>query len=742
MSIPMQGDWTVSVKSKEGFSSPQRFIISGAATGNGTYAGAAAPPPVAVTGDAWAITIQHDPGTGFVDSFDQITFPVRSGGSYRFDIQSNDDNADPLFDDLVLTCTTPVTFTDFLVYGNVSWYSGCLYNPCNPPFYLAIDSAAALADALSRPALRASIQALYPERIPHRPGPVPDPPPFKSLLLPIEGRATLPAKQAQVFNRALAGKPDHADVKSVPSAKSVASATTASVNPAVLASKTVPISQSIATSASAVLSSSALAGILGSLQFCQTGPMPQYLLRFQEYDRSPAELAGGAYTGTGPRRGLGVTTTDRNGNYIFRFSMSFFDFLDEVFNDTGVGEDPVVQALPDVIIQVLDASAPSGVLYETTPFFNIPNFRRINVCVPKDLLHLPGGCIDGQIIQSVGNITVGPLAGGTRHTANTSLDTNGVITSSSSLGPAVECAAWGGALYLYACLSEPAVNFYTISYKRPADPDTAFQFVQEDYSPYHRAPAPVYWVQQSVGPTTSSLQVDGVFRSVPSYLNIETQPPADWMDRWKLVKMLLSSSIYQNALGGPGPIVFRIQGYKTDGTAVINADDRITLYVDNNGVDQFIDPQLKMLTTAGPISQGNCALFTVPPDQPGAPLEISFRSNQNQGFMDSYQLYMDKGSTGAFGITHAEGGQFTNAYRHGASVNCNFQGTINDPVYGSPIANEVTTDVGPASGRWLDVGQPFCAFSINLTSSVRITDGQGVFGQYYSGPILIGIKAG
>jgi hypothetical protein len=196
-------------------------------------------------------------------------------------------------------------------------------------------------------------------------------------------------------------------------------------------------------------------------------------------------------------------------------------------------------------------------------------------------------------------------------------------------------------------------------------------------------------------------------------------------------------------LGGPGPIVFRIQGYKDDGTAVGGADDRITLFVDNNGVDQFIDPQLKMIThDSGAISQGNCALFTVPADQPDAPLEISFRSNQNQGYMNSYQLYMDKGATGNFPIVPAGGGLITNAYRHGMSLNCNFQGTINDPAYGSPIANEVTADVGPGSGRWLDIGQPFCAFSINLSSTVRITDGQVVFGPYYTGPILIGIKAG
>src|SRR5262245_43515876 len=199
MAIPMQGAWTVSVHSKEAGATQQRFIIEGAASGNGTYAGDTATPAVAVTGDAWSVRVQHKQGTNWVDSFDQIAFPTRSGGFYRFDIQANDDDIDPVFDDLILTCSTPVTLTDFVVYGHVSWYSGCRYNPCNPLPYLVIDSAAALADALTRPAIRTSLMALYPEQVFRNPIPIPDPPPFRPLVLPTEGHAVLPAKQYQIF---------------------------------------------------------------------------------------------------------------------------------------------------------------------------------------------------------------------------------------------------------------------------------------------------------------------------------------------------------------------------------------------------------------------------------------------------------------------------------------------------------------------------------------------------------------
>src|SRR5260370_10298711 len=268
MSIPMQGSWTVSVKSREAGSTPQQFIISGATTGNGTYAGATATPPVAVTGDAWSITVQHNPGTGFVDSFDQIVFPTSSGGNYHFDIQTNDDVVDPVFDDLILTCSTPVTLNDFVVFGHVSWYSGCWYNPCNPLSYLAIDSSVALAAALQRPAIAASITTLHPARVFRGPVPIPDPPPFRPLLLPVEGRSLLPAKQVQVFDRAASGV-------QAPVADQAPLASS-------LSRRVLTASQPAASTAFSAISASALAVIRQNIVACQTRPPPQYLLRVHE----------------------------------------------------------------------------------------------------------------------------------------------------------------------------------------------------------------------------------------------------------------------------------------------------------------------------------------------------------------------------------------------------------------------------------------------------------------------------
>ncbi|MGC4095962.1 MAG: hypothetical protein QM706_02510 [Nitrospira sp.] len=63
MIVSMQGNWIVTVKSKNA-AFAQRFVISGATTGNGIDAGTPGT-SVAITGSQWTIAIQNDPGTGF-----------------------------------------------------------------------------------------------------------------------------------------------------------------------------------------------------------------------------------------------------------------------------------------------------------------------------------------------------------------------------------------------------------------------------------------------------------------------------------------------------------------------------------------------------------------------------------------------------------------------------------------------------------------------------------------------------
>ena len=151
MLISMQGNWTVSVKTKNA-AFTQQFVINGAVTGNGAHAGYVGAPTVSVSGSQWTISIQNDPGTGWKGSDMRVKFPTIIGTNYVFDIESNDSGNDQDFDDLVLSFSTPVTSSDFLVYGHVSdYYGSCYFNPCWRD-WLVIDSHFVLQQALKNPA--------------------------------------------------------------------------------------------------------------------------------------------------------------------------------------------------------------------------------------------------------------------------------------------------------------------------------------------------------------------------------------------------------------------------------------------------------------------------------------------------------------------------------------------------------------------------------------------------------------
>jgi len=124
-------------------------------------------------------------------------------------------------------------------------------------------------------------------------------------------------------------------------------------------------------------------------------------LKFSEYDRTAAELAGSAYTGTGDRLQLGHAISDMNGNYIFRFSQSFSELVNEIDNDIPTGEDVAVQARPDIIVSVADSLHPSAILHETAPYFNVPQMRRIDICLPKEKINPSSLCFNGNLIGSL-----------------------------------------------------------------------------------------------------------------------------------------------------------------------------------------------------------------------------------------------------------------------------------------------------------------------------------------------------
>lgn len=728
MAISMQGAWTVSVQSKNA-SFPQRFLIEGASSGNGTYSGDTSTPAVAVDGVSWSIRIQHDPGDGWIDSDDQLTTPSLSGGQYRFSIQSNDSGGDEDFNDLVLRCETPATATDFLLYGNVRTYRGrCIFNPCFPRF-VVVDSVLGLQEALKHPALRDRIKKLYPERLKPQPPVPPDPPPFKPIVFSIDHDTPLPPKQELVTRVA---KPEPVGKKKV------------SDQPAVIRSFETRASGSSATLADNV----GIASLIDRIRlFCTTEPAAGVVLRFQEYDRTAAELAGGAYTGEGDRENLGVTVTDRNGNYVFRFTRTLAEFFDEADVDTAPGETEVVQSAPDVIVQLIDVMASGGVLYETAPYFNVPNFKRINICIPESRLN-PSKCVKGQIIQAVGRIFIGPpQAGfipigqpkgyGARVGFNNSLGVTGRITARNTTGPQTRCAAWAGTLDLFACfLDHPDVERYTIRYRPHASGAWTF-FSQELRHPEVAKVGVPGYSGTLIGASPASLHVDGgPAVLVPSYENIESNPlyVSTHRDRRAQIRSWLLS------VPTPGSVQFRIEGYNGAGARVAGAEDSITLYIDNSAPFLDVDEEVTM----GSATLGNCAKFKLPAGQPGAPLTVKFKADQAQGFLQSYSLGMNKGATGGFAVTPPPpaGAPFrTQTYAHGDDLACSqLRGTFDDPTH-DLVTGYVTIDLAPASGQWLEAGQTFCAFSINLGASTRVTDGYGGGKNYNAVPVLIGIEA-
>src|SRR4029079_13949768 len=137
-------------------------------------------------------------GGGFIDSADQIKFPTVSGGQYRFDIESNDAGGDEDFNDLILTCSTPVTATDFVVYGNARSYSGRCFLPCLR-HWLIIDTDLTLRHALTYPPISKALEKLYPDRVRIKPIPEPDPPPFVPMVIPLADDRLIPEKRVQLL---------------------------------------------------------------------------------------------------------------------------------------------------------------------------------------------------------------------------------------------------------------------------------------------------------------------------------------------------------------------------------------------------------------------------------------------------------------------------------------------------------------------------------------------------------------
>lgn len=767
----MQGNWTISVKSKSA-AFPQRFVVIGAATGNGAYTGDITTAPVYVTGNQWSIAILNDPGTGFQSSGTRIKFPQKIGSNYVFDIESNDAGTDQDFDDLVLSCSTPAYFNEFMMYGNVTLYSGpCIFNPCFWK-WIIIDTYESLEKALAIPKLKEVIQQLYPERIPIKVNPnPPDPAPdFKPIMINIVDDVQLPAKQAQLFKRIETPAVNEGNKKSrTTSAEKVNTANLLSN----VRSEKMLSANTAAQSATLSYDRAALAKLIEPIRFfCDTEPAANLTLSFEEYDRSLAELAGNPYTGSGNRLPLGNAITDMNGNYIFRFTQGFWERFSEYFNDYATGEDHSIQILPDVIIKVEQLTPVYQLLYESAPYFNIDNLKRVDLCLPKSKVpSVTSFCFNGNLIGSLGNVYIGGSQNTTasfnpanldRNGYNNHLRSNGVITtntghwSNPSSVFSVDCASWGSVIDVKGCLFNiatrneaiPQIHYYAIRFKKNIS--DAWQYVSEELlHPLFHKRFDINYIGNPVN-VTASLNVDGGGHViVPAYRNIQREAELlinDWEASNLDVIVRLNTAIYQGS--EPGTVYFRIDGYDEFGNVVPNATDMIPLYINNYALD-FGIADLQFSST---IEYVACGLYKMTnAELMNTPLQFKFKAADNinhpsLGFVNDYKLTFGKCPSPMVLSVTAPVISTTNitdniivqspAPLDTESGNCpGYKGTSSD--FMADANGYIAATIQPQPGEgWLSATETYGVFSLSLTANKRVTNGynSGLEGTYVSNP--------
>ena len=755
MIITMQGNWTVRVKTRSA-DFPQRFIISGATSGNGTYNGVTTTPAVSVTGSHWTIAIQHNPGTGFQLSDSKIIFPQQVGGNYEFDIQSNDSGADEDFNDLILTCSTPAAPNDFILYGNVSLYSGgCVFNPCRRDIFV-LETPSALQAALKNSRLRDIIERLYPERVPPfriDPNP-PDPPYFTPIVLDLFGEAMQPKTTFNV--QRLEEEPTTTRSK----ASDKAGTKDASEPAASFRVEKAVSTRSVASESVYSANRFEIARAIDSFyRVCNVEPGWGLTLTFEEYDRTVVEQAGGPYTGTGNRRLLGDTITDMFGNYVFRFSFDMtFPGLEDA-DDTFPGQSVNEYAYPDVIVKVTGAAS-WDVLYESAPYFNVPNLRRINLCLPKSTVRVTASCANGNLIGSLGNVFIGgnqntsgswSASALRRYGNNNQLEETGVVTVHSSLaGFGIECAAWTGMVDIFGCiydetksLADNKIRWYTIRIARKPRffLPPSWTYVTENYKhpKFSKRNLPGY-NGDDVGPFPTT--IEGV-PNTPAYKNIRYElhqggPDTDWENAHIDRLLQLRTGLYDIVAGAPSPGTFflRIDGYDAAGNHVAGKTDMIALYIHNKGLNFGLSGPTLAATTP-PVLNAGCGLWRLTDAQNNTPVELAFMANDPYGFLDSYSLSMSRCPSPTIALAAspmADTAAGTTVLAGGASTSVHndcdgYTGTLDE--FGAGL---IATTVQPGVGEvgWIKANEYFTVYAFGLTASQRVTNGYntGLSGLY------------
>jgi len=741
MTISMNGSWTINVKAKNA-AWPQRFRIQGSTNGKDGYYNVTVSTSVFVTGTQWGLTVEHNPpgSAPWKRSRHRLADFKTAGGLFTFDICTDDSYADMDFNDSVLTCSMPLSSSEFIVYGSVKTYSkGCVFNPCYRP-YLVIEDILQLKRALGYDRIKRIIESLYPERIKDfvkPPFPPPPPEPFRPIMIPsgiedepgylVIGEAadrpvSIVEDQPTRVTRATATRRTTRAASARTREELVeATAATAVATARVVPYISKPQGYNMALSRVGEANLRELSRIADPIRWfpCTTKPMTETLLRFFEYDRTTEEKMGGSYTGEGNYNTLGMTATDEQGNYIFRFSMTSALTAEEA-GDIAAGEAPATQILPDLIVHILTA-LPNEIAYESFPYYNIPNVKRLNICIPEWKIPNPSHpCQAGRALQSIGNIFIVPNPSST-------LFADGTVNNTNPTGPLVSHAAWRGTLDVFGCFldTNPAVARYTIKYRREGEAD--WHYVSEMYA-HLRKQIDGTWASEVVGPTkTEELRVNGPANpkeKVESYMNIETN--TEWIYTHRNRKIQLHTSVYQPVAGA---VEYKIEGFDASGERVPGAEDAVKLYIDNHQATGRVD----WIKLDG-FAPGECGLFHIPASN--SPLTIRFSAMDIEGFLDSYALNVYWGSNNNLPVTQDPPTAHPIAENYTPNPPYRFYGTwaiLNPDGY-------VEVNVKPTGANpWLPTGKTFCAFSFELSARDRVTDGYNIPSSFTLWRELIGI---
>lgn len=378
MAIGMQGGWTISVRSRHA-AYAQRIVVSGALQGDGVYDGIV-DKAVYVNGPQWTLQVQHRPAQrAWSDSAQRIGLPRVEDGVLCFELCSNDGGLDLDFDDLILSCSTPVSRADHVIYGNVSTYAGG--GPFNPrrDDHIVIDEPADLAAVCARhPGLGEVLAKLYPERLRALRGTGSDPTPL-----------VIPSGLPQVSVGLVFEPPGLRDA-SVHACDERDMARARQTRVRRVPFKVTPPKGGLDALSEADLAVIAELREVALRQRCGVEPAREVSLRFQHYTPSSAERSGGAYAGNGLREELGAATTDEQGNYLFRFP-----------------RERAGDMRPDIIVQAFRATGGVPHLaFESAPYHQVANLRRIDLCVPYARLRPGEPCVDDRVIQRAEHVPV------------------------------------------------------------------------------------------------------------------------------------------------------------------------------------------------------------------------------------------------------------------------------------------------------------------------------------------------